>query len=74
MLITILASVGLFFIIIKVYDKGRKDGIMDAVEYFTREMKKREIDAEVIIDDENIDELEKSKKLFKIPFLRREKK
>ncbi|NVM02928.1 MAG: hypothetical protein HWN67_11360 [Candidatus Helarchaeota archaeon] len=74
MLISILALIGLFFIIIKVYDKGRKDGILEAVKYFTREMKKREINAEVIIDNKDIDELEKSKKLFKIPFLRREKK
>jgi len=74
MLISILALIGLFFIIIKVYDKGRKDGILEAVEYFTREMKKREFNAEVIIDGKDIDELEKSKKLFKIPFLRREKK
>lgn len=74
MLISVLALIGLFFIVIKVYDKGRKDGILDAVEYFTKETKKREINAEVIIGDEEIDELEKSKKLFKIPFLRREKK
>ena len=74
MLISVLALIGLFFIVIKVYDKGRKNGILDAVEYFTREIKKREINAEVIIGDEEINELEKSKKLFKFPFLRREKK
>ena len=70
MLITILASIGLFFIITSVYKKGRRDGIKDAVDYFVTEMKKREIDAEIIIE-EDIDQFDKAKILKLLPFFKR---
>lgn len=73
MLITLLAAIGLFFVIMSVYRKGKKDGIQDAVDYFVTEMKKRKIDTEVLIADENFEKLNKSKKLIEFPFLYWEK-
>ncbi len=73
MLITLLAAIGLFVVIMSVYRKGKKDGIQDAVDYFVTEMNKRKIDAEVIIADENFEKLNKSKKLIEFPFFNWEK-
>ena len=73
MLISILALVGLCFIIIIVYQKGRKDGIKDTLKYMADEMKKREIDAEAIIVDEKHGVFDKIKKRPLISFLVRNK-
>ena len=73
MLITLLAAIGLFFVIMSVYRKGKKDGIQDAVDYFVTEMKKRKIDTEVIIAGENFEKMNKSKKLIEFSFLNWEK-
>ncbi len=73
-MLTILASIGLYVIVYFVYKKGKKDGIEDAIDYFVTEMKKREIDAEVLIGDDEVKKLDKSKKIKFIPFLTRRKK
>lgn len=74
MLITILASIGLYVVVIIVYKKGKKDGIDDAIDFFITEMKKREIDTKPLIVDDEFEQLEKSKKINLLPFLNRRKK
>ncbi len=74
MLITILASIGLYVVVIFVYKKGKKDGIDDAIDFFLTEMKKREIDTKSLIVDDEFEKLEKSRKINLLPFLNRRKK
>ena len=74
MLLTILASIGLYVVVIFVYKKGKKDGITDAIDFFITEMKKREIDTKSLIIDEEFEQLEKSKKINLLPFFNRRKK
>jgi len=59
MLMTILASIGLFFIILGVYRKGKRDGIKEAVDYFVTEIKREKIDVEVIDCFDNLGETPK---------------
>lgn len=74
MLITILASIGLYVVVILVYRKGKKDGIDNAIDLLIKEMKRKNIDIESIIVDEEYGILEKSKKIKLLPFLRGRKK
>ena len=74
MLITILASIGLYVVVIFVYRKGKKDGIDDAIDFFITEMKKRKIDTKSLIVDDEFEQLEKSKKINLLPFFNRRKK
>ena len=74
MLLTILASIGLYVVVIFVYKKGKKDGIDDAIDFFITEMKKRKIDTKSLIVDDEFEQLEKSKKINLLPFLNRRKK
>ncbi len=74
MLLTILASIGLYVVVIFVYRKGKKDGIDDAIDFFITEMKKREIDTKSLIVDDEFEKLEKSRKINLLPFLNRRKK
>ena len=48
MLMTILATIGLFFIIVSVYRRGKRDGVKEAIDYFITEMNRKKIDIEVI--------------------------
>jgi len=74
MLLTILASIGLYVVVIFVYRKGKKDGIDDAIDFFIKEMKNRKIDTKSLIVDEEFEQLEKSKKINLLPFFNRRKK
>jgi len=74
MLITILASIGLYVVVIFVYRKGKKDGIDDAIDFLITEMKRREIDIGSIIVAEEYEKLEKSKKINLLPFFKGRKK
>jgi len=74
MLLTILASIGLYVVVIFVYKKGKKDGIDDAIDFFLTEMEKREIDTKSLIVDDEFEKLEKSKKINLLPFFNRRKK
>lgn len=47
MLITILATIGLFFIIVGVYKKGKRDGIEETIDFFVTEMNRKKIDFEI---------------------------
>ena len=67
MLITILAVIGLYFIILVVYRKGRRDGIMDTIAYFQTEMNRKEINAEVKIFEKQLEKSEKQKLIKLIP-------
>ena len=69
MLMTLLASIGLFFIIISVYKKGKRDGVKDTIDYFLTEMKRKEINAEIIVG-KDFTKFGKSKKTFLLPFLK----
>ena len=64
MLITILATIGLFFIIVSVYKRGKRDGINQAIDYFAAEMKRKEVEIEVI-NDYNIIEKKAKLEIFK---------
>ena len=59
MLLTILATIGLSFIIAFVYRQGRRDGIKKAIKYFATHKEGRRINAEVI--EESFDELGRAK-------------
>ncbi len=74
LIITILASIGLYVVVTIVYKRGKKDGIEDAIDYFLTEMEKREIDATELIVDGNMQILEKSKKTKMLQFFQRRKK
>ncbi len=74
MLLTILASIGLYVVVIFVYRKGKKDGIDGAIDFFMTEMKKREIDTKSLIIDEELEQLEKAKKINLLPFFNKRKK
>ena len=63
MLITILATIGLFVIIIGAYKRGKKDGINQTIDFFVTEIKRKKINIEVINDFDSI--VKKSK--FEIP-------
>lgn len=56
---TILATIGLFFIILGVYRKGKRDGIKEAIEYFMTEINRKKIDAEIIDCFDNPEEFPK---------------
>ena len=60
MLITILATIGLFFLITVFYKRGKRDGINQAIDYFVTEMNRKKIDIEVI---NSYDIIEKKAKL-----------
>ena len=59
-MLTILATIGLFFLIAVSYKKGKKDGINEAIDYFITEMNKKRIDIEIMND---FDILEKKRSL-----------
>ena len=69
MLITILATIGLFFIIAAVYRRGKRDGIKEAINYFVTEMNRKKIDIEVINDFGNIRKKQKTKIYKRIRYL-----
>ncbi len=60
MLLTILALIGLFFLIALSYKRGKRDGINQAINYFVTEMKRKEVEIEIIND---YDIIEKKAKL-----------
>ena len=60
MLMTILATIGLFFLFAVVYKRGKRDGINQAIDYFVTEMNRKKIDIEVI---NSYDIIEKKAKL-----------
>ncbi len=74
LILTILASIGLYVVVTIVYKKGKKDGITDAIDYFLKEMEKRKIDTAYFIVDGDMQILEKSKKIKMLQFFRRKKK
>ena len=45
---TILATIGLFFLFAVAYKRGKRDGINQAIDYFVTEMNRKKIDIEVI--------------------------
>jgi len=59
-MLTILAAIGLFFIITIVYRRGRRDGIKETIDYFMIEMKRKEIDVEIITEYEGMAKNSKS--------------
>ena len=69
MLITILATIGLFFIIAVVYRRGKRDGIKEAIDYFVTEMDKKKIEIEIINDYDSIGKKPKSGLFRKIRYL-----
>ncbi len=73
MLISILAVVGLYFIILIVYRKGRKEGIKDTIDYITEEMKKKEMEADAVVIEEKLEVFDKTKHRSLIPFFVRSK-
>ncbi|HDY88051.1 MAG TPA: hypothetical protein ENH82_08070 [bacterium] len=67
MLITILATIGLFFIIVGVYRKGKRDGIKETIDFFVTEMNRKKIDFEITNEIGNMGEKPKLgiyKKMF----------
>ena len=56
MLITILATIGLFFIIVGVYRKGKMDGIKETIDFFVTEMNRKKIDFEITNEIGNMGE------------------
>lgn len=56
MLITILATIGLFFIIVGVYKKGKKDGIEETIDFFVTEMNRKKIEFEITNEIGNMGE------------------
>ena len=74
MLITILATIGLFFLIAVSYKRGKRDGINQAIDYFVTEMNRKRIDIEVINSYDIIEKNTKLKIFKKIRHLFRRKK
>ena len=74
MLITILALIGLFFIIAVVYRRGKRDGVKEAIDYFVTEMNRKQIDFEIINDYDNMGKKTKSIIYNKIRYLLGRKK
>jgi|GEM_PF-3169114 len=74
MLMTILASIGLFFIIVYVYRRGKRDGIKKAIDYFITEMNRKQIDFEIINEYDNMGKKTKSIIYNKIRYLLGRKK
>jgi hypothetical protein len=62
-MLTLLAAVGLVFIILVVYRRGKRDGIKDAVDFFLAEMERKSIAIEVIDGIEKIGENEETPKV-----------
>ncbi len=60
MLITILATIGLFFLFAIAYKRGKRDGINQAIDYFVTEINRKKIDIEII---NSYDIIEKKAKL-----------
>ena len=58
---TILATIGILFIIACDYIKGKKDGIKEATDYFVTEMNKRKIAIEDIKKINGYDNMKKKK-------------
>ncbi len=69
MLITILATIGLFFLFAAAYKRGKKDGINQAIDYFITEMNRKKIDIEVINSYDIIEKKAKLKIFKKIRYL-----
>ena len=59
MLITILATIGLFFIIAVVYKKGKRDGIKETIDFFVTEMNRKKIEFEITNETGNMREKSK---------------
>ena len=74
MLMTILASIGLFFIIVYVYRRGKRDGIKKAIDYFLTEMNRKQIDFEIIDDYNSMGKKARSIIYNKIRYLMKKKK
>ena len=55
MLITILATIGLFFIIVGAYKRGKRDGINQTIDFFVTEMNRKKINFEIINDYNSIE-------------------
>ena len=66
---TILATIGLFFIIVSVYRRGKRDGIKEAIDYFVTELNRKKIDIEIINDYYNIYDKPKHQIFNKICYL-----
>ncbi len=70
-MLTILATIGLFFLLAAAYRRGKRDGINDAIDYFISEMNKKKIDIDLMNDFEVLEEkaslgiLKKMKRLFR---------
>ncbi|MBW7995938.1 MAG: hypothetical protein FVQ81_05060 [Candidatus Glassbacteria bacterium] len=58
MLMTLLATIGLVFIILAAYKRGKREGIKEAVDFFVAEMERKSIDIRVIDDIEQIEGIE----------------
>ena len=71
---TILATIGLFFIIAVVYRKGKREGIKKAIDYFLTEMNRKQIDFEIINDYNSMGKKAKSVIYNKIRYLMKKKK
>lgn len=48
MLVTLLATIGLFFIITLAYKRGKSNGIHESVEFFLAEMERRRIEVDLV--------------------------
>ena len=55
-MLTILATIGLFFLLAAAYRRGKRDGIKDAIDYFVSEMNKKRIDMDLMRDFEVLEE------------------
>ncbi|MFC1556454.1 hypothetical protein ACFL5L_00545 [candidate division KSB1 bacterium] len=73
MLMTILASIGLFFIIVYVYRRGKRDGIKKAIDYFLTEMNRKQIDFKIIDDYNNMGKKARSIIYNKVRYLMKKK-
>ena len=60
MLMTVLATIGLFFLVTVSYKRGKKEGINQAIDYFVSEMNRKKIDIEAV---NSYDIIEKKTKL-----------
>ena len=69
MLLTIFASIGLFFVFAGFYKKGKRDGVKDAIDFFITEMNRRKIDIEIIDDCSNMGKKQKSIVYDKLRYL-----
>ncbi len=74
MLITILATIGLFYLFAVFYKRGKRDGINQAIDYFVTEMNRKKIDIEVFNSYDIIEKKAKLKIFKKICYLLRRRK